>query len=115
VQYFLVLDKHKCRKISNRYRYRYRTVHTVRSCFSHLIVAYCRTIMSFVYSKNWTFGKADIEELIFLLSEAGEGAADCRPSRVRAMFASRACRSSVMIGQALSPGTYDIYGTIYRT
>ncbi len=63
-----------------------------------------------MHSKNWTFGKADIEELIFLLSEAGEGAADCRPSRVRAMFASRACRSSVMIGQALSPGMYDTYG-----
>lgn len=26
----------------------------------------------------------------------------CRPSRVRAMFASRACRMSVMIGTALS-------------
>lgn len=26
----------------------------------------------------------------------------CRPSRVRAMFASRACRKSVMIGTALS-------------
>lgn len=25
----------------------------------------------------------------------------CRPSRVRAMFASRACRKSVMIGTAL--------------
>jgi hypothetical protein len=71
--------------------------------------------MFFVDSKNWTFGKADIEELIFLVSEAGEEAADCRPSRVRAMFASRACRSSVMIGQALSPGTHDTYVTINRT
>lgn len=26
----------------------------------------------------------------------------CRPTRVRAMFASRACRSSVMIGTALN-------------
>lgn len=26
----------------------------------------------------------------------------CRPSRVRAMFASRACRKSVMIGKPLS-------------
>ena len=56
-------------------------------------------------SKNWTFGKSDIEELIVLLTEAGEGGREeCRPSRVRAMFASRACRSSVMIGQALSSG-----------
>lgn len=29
----------------------------------------------------------------------------CRPSRVRSMFASRACRKSVMIGQALSKRT----------
>lgn len=29
----------------------------------------------------------------------------CRPSRVRAMFASRACRKSVMIGTALSKST----------
>ena len=54
-------------------------------------------------SKNWTFGKEDIDELIFLLSEAPEGMVT-RPSRVRAMFASRACRTSVMIGTALSKG-----------
>ena len=55
-------------------------------------------------SRNWVFGKEDIEELIFMLSEgAGEQELEViRPSRVRAMFASRACRSSVMIGTALS-------------
>jgi len=55
-------------------------------------------------SKNWVFGKEDIDELIFMLSDAGgdlEGAS-IRPSRVRAMFASRACRTSVMVGTALS-------------
>lgn len=44
-------------------------------------------------SKNWTFGPADIEELIFMLSDSP--GVMCRPSRVRQMFASRACRKSV--------------------
>lgn len=60
-------------------------------------------LTSLPISKNWTFGKEDIDELIFLLTEAGEGTVT-RPSRVRAMFASRACRTSVMIGKALSKG-----------
>ncbi|XP_039630904.1 mismatch repair endonuclease PMS2 [Polypterus senegalus] len=51
-------------------------------------------------SKNWTFGPSDIEELIFMLSDCP--GVMCRPSRVRQMFASRACRKSVMIGTALS-------------
>ncbi|CAB3260375.1 unnamed protein product [Arctia plantaginis] len=51
-------------------------------------------------SKNWIFGKEDIEELLFILRESP--LEYCRPSRVRAMFASRACRKSVMIGTALS-------------
>eukprot|EP01135_Chromosphaera_perkinsii_P007743 Nk52_evm32s967 gene=Nk52_evmTU32s967 len=51
------------------------------------------------YSKNVSFGKPDIEEMIHLLMDApGELV---RPSKVSAMFASRACRSSVMIGTAL--------------
>eukprot|EP00092_Neocalanus_flemingeri_P020745 GFUD01022480.1.p1 GENE.GFUD01022480.1~~GFUD01022480.1.p1 ORF type:complete len:889 (+),score=246.43 GFUD01022480.1:99-2765(+) len=54
-------------------------------------------------SKNWTFGKEDIDELIFMLSEGrGDSTEHLRPSRVRAMFASRACRSSVMVGTSLS-------------
>ncbi|KAA0193162.1 hypothetical protein HAZT_HAZT008836 [Hyalella azteca] len=51
-------------------------------------------------SRNWTFGKDDIDELIFMLSDSH--GAMCRPSRVRAMFASRACRKSIMVGTALS-------------
>ncbi|XP_053674527.1 mismatch repair endonuclease PMS2 [Anopheles nili] len=52
------------------------------------------------YSRNWEFGKEDIDELIFMLQDAPNTV--CRPSRVRAMFASRACRKSIMIGKALS-------------
>ncbi|XP_058832037.1 mismatch repair endonuclease PMS2 [Topomyia yanbarensis] len=52
------------------------------------------------FSKNWEFGKEDIDELIFMLQDAPNTV--CRPSRVRNMFASRACRKSVMIGKALS-------------
>uniref|UniRef100_A0A8C4QGI1 Mismatch repair endonuclease PMS2 n=1 Tax=Eptatretus burgeri TaxID=7764 RepID=A0A8C4QGI1_EPTBU len=51
-------------------------------------------------SRGWTFGSSDVDELLFMLSDAP--GTMCRPSRVRAMFASRACRQSVMIGTALS-------------
>nr|XP_037851379.1 mismatch repair endonuclease PMS2-like isoform X2 [Chlorocebus sabaeus] len=51
-------------------------------------------------NKNWTFGPQDIDELIFLLSDSP--GVMCRPSRVKQMFASRACRKSVMIGTALN-------------
>ncbi|XP_068161340.1 mismatch repair endonuclease PMS2 [Antennarius striatus] len=57
-------------------------------------------LVSLPTSKNWTFGPADIEELVFMLSDSP--GVMCRPSRVRQMFASRACRKSVMIGTALS-------------
>lgn len=57
-------------------------------------------LVSLPTSKNWTFGPADIEELIFMLTDSP--GVMCRPSRVRQMFASRACRKSVMIGTALS-------------
>uniref|UniRef100_A0A8D8EQT0 Mismatch repair endonuclease PMS2 n=1 Tax=Culex pipiens TaxID=7175 RepID=A0A8D8EQT0_CULPI len=53
------------------------------------------------FSKNWEFGKEDIDELIFMLQDAVPNTV-CRPSRVRSMFASRACRKSVMIGKALT-------------
>ncbi|CAA0832028.1 DNA mismatch repair protein PMS1 [Striga hermonthica] len=64
------------------------------------------------FSKNITFGIADIKELIYILNDShGEctiigsyrtDMADsvCAP-KVRAMLASRACRSSVMIGDSL--------------
>ncbi|OWR42288.1 putative DNA mismatch repair protein pms2 [Danaus plexippus plexippus] len=59
-------------------------------------------LLTLPMSKNWIFGKEDIEELLFILKE--NHSEYCRPSRVRAMFASRACRKSVMIGTALSKG-----------
>ena len=52
-------------------------------------------LVSLPTSKNWTFGPADIEELIFMLSDSP--GVMCRPSRVRQMFASRACRKSVSV------------------
>ncbi|XP_042034704.1 DNA mismatch repair protein PMS1-like isoform X2 [Salvia splendens] len=64
------------------------------------------------FSKNITFGVADIRDLISILSDShGEcsmigsyrldSADSVCPPRVRAMLASRACRSSVMIGDSL--------------
>lgn len=50
-------------------------------------------LISLPTSKNWTFGPQDIDELIFMLSDCP--GVMCRPSRVRQMFASRACRKSV--------------------
>merc|ERR1712179_456707 len=39
------------------------------------------SLASLPMSKNWTFGKEDIDELIFMLSEAGEDSAEhFRPS-----------------------------------
>lgn len=85
----------------------------------------CR-LLSLPLSRETTFSLADLEELISLLgdsptttttsSPARDGGDDDnnrdsaagtrryipRPSKVRKMFAMRACRSSVMIGKALS-------------
>lgn len=53
------------------------------------------------HSKNWEFGREDIEEMIFMLDDSPPGSI-CRPSRIRTMLASRACRKSIMIGDALT-------------
>ncbi|ODN04620.1 Mismatch repair endonuclease PMS2 [Orchesella cincta] len=53
------------------------------------------------YSKNTEFGKSDIEELIFMMEDASDKVL-FRPSKVRDLLASRACRKSVMIGTALN-------------
>lgn len=58
------------------------------------------SLISRPYSKNWEFGREDIEELIFLLNDSSINTI-YRPSRIRSMLASRACRKSVMIGTAL--------------
>ncbi|PIN11318.1 hypothetical protein CDL12_16081 [Handroanthus impetiginosus] len=64
------------------------------------------------FSKNITFGVADVKELISILSDSigecsmigsyrSDTADSVCPPKVRAMLASRACRSSVMIGDSL--------------
>lgn len=53
-------------------------------------------------SKDYVFGKEDIDEMLCLLQEDDSTANTLRPSRVRSMFASRACRKSVMIGKILN-------------
>ncbi len=61
-------------------------------------------LLSLPLSRETTFSVADLEELIFLLADNPTSSATTipRPSRVRKMFAMRACRSSIMIGRALS-------------
>ena len=77
-------------------------------------------LISLPLSKEVTFELRDLEELISLISESPPpssfpaGAVNAtsaqtalqrhipRPSRVRKMFAMRACRSSVMIGKSLA-------------
>ncbi|SPO23465.1 related to PMS1 - DNA mismatch repair protein [Ustilago trichophora] len=56
-------------------------------------------------SKSTVFGVKDLEELLYLLrdtSAGSEAARGIRCSKARAMFASRACRKSIMIGTALN-------------
>jgi len=62
-------------------------------------------LMSLPLSKETTLGIRDLEELIHLLSEThvSENTASIpRPTKIRKMFAMRACRSSIMIGKTLS-------------
>jgi DNA mismatch repair protein PMS2 len=47
-------------------------------------------------------GDIDLEELIHLIHQhQGSGTSHLRCSKVRSMFAMRACRKSVMVGKAL--------------
>lgn len=62
-------------------------------------------LISLPLSKEVLFDTRDLEELIHLLSEnpmANSDSAVPRPSKVRKMFAMRACRSSIMIGKTLT-------------
>ncbi|KAI1268739.1 DNA mismatch repair protein MutL [Xylariaceae sp. FL1019] len=61
-------------------------------------------LLSLPLSRETTFSLADLEELISLLGDHSSNSAVTvpRPSKVRKMFAMRACRSSVMIGKPLS-------------
>ncbi|PQE29098.1 hypothetical protein CJF30_00004156 [Rutstroemia sp. NJR-2017a BBW] len=60
-------------------------------------------LVSLPVSRETTFSINDLEELIALIAEQGgvKGNAVPRPSKVRKMFAMRACRSSIMIGKSL--------------
>lgn len=58
-------------------------------------------LASLPLSKNTVFNESDLDELIYLIQES-PGNESIRCSKVRTMFASRACRSSIMIGQSLN-------------
>ncbi|KIY49654.1 hypothetical protein FISHEDRAFT_40913 [Fistulina hepatica ATCC 64428] len=53
-------------------------------------------------SKSTSFDVKDLEELVHLLHDYAPGRPMVRCSKARAMFASRACRKSVMVGMALN-------------
>ena len=63
-------------------------------------------LTSLPMSREVTFSLSDLEELLSLLSDQGESASTSahvpRPSKVRKMFAMRACRSSIMVGKTLT-------------
>lgn len=63
-------------------------------------------LISLPMSKEVTFSTADLEELLTLLAESpittNATSSIPRPSKVRRMFAMRACRSSIMIGKTLT-------------
>ncbi|KAK9477898.1 hypothetical protein V1514DRAFT_368334 [Lipomyces japonicus] len=53
-------------------------------------------------SKSVTFDKRDFMELLHMVHDSPGSTTTMRPSKVRQLLAMRACRSSVMIGTALS-------------
>ena len=69
-------------------------------------------LTSLPLSRETTFDVPDLEELISLLGdESSETTHVPRPSKVRKMFAMRACRSSIMIGKALTRShMYNLVG-----
>lgn len=60
-------------------------------------------LTSLPYSRNTIFDLKDLDELIQLVEDMASTTNSMpRPSKVRSMFAMRACRSSIMIGQSLN-------------
>lgn len=59
-------------------------------------------LTSIPISKSTHFGVEDVQELIYLL-QTKPGQSDVKCSKIRSMFASRACRKSIMIGDSLTP------------
>ncbi|ORX47224.1 DNA mismatch repair protein MutL [Hesseltinella vesiculosa] len=62
-------------------------------------------IVSQPFSRNTMLDKKDISELVHLIDENPGKMVRC--SRIRSMFASRACRKSVMIGDSLNSSQMD--------
>ncbi|CAI5746883.1 unnamed protein product [Peronospora destructor] len=58
-------------------------------------------LLSLPFTKHTQFGTEDIRELASLLMDAPSNSSTIRLPKVMTMFASRACRSSIMIGTAL--------------
>lgn len=57
------------------------------------------------FSKGTQFGVDDVHELASIVADNNHNAGEMvRLPKARAMFASRACRSSIMIGKALDKG-----------
>lgn len=68
-------------------------------------------LLALPLSRESTFDVRDLEDLISLLSDEPAGSKHIpRPPAVRKMFAMRACRSSIMIGKALT--TSQMYTVI---
>ncbi|KZF23429.1 DNA mismatch repair protein MutL [Xylona heveae TC161] len=60
-------------------------------------------LVSLPISRDVVFDTRDLEELISLLADSPSSASHIpRPSKVRRMFAMRACRSSIMVGHPLT-------------
>ncbi|KAH7584039.1 MutL C terminal dimerization domain [Nakaseomyces glabratus] len=63
-------------------------------------------LISIPVSKRTIFGVADFQELVYLIKEdGGTNKSNIKCSKIRAMFAMRACRSSIMVGKPLNMRT----------
>ncbi|KAL3233715.1 DNA mismatch repair protein PMS1 [Nakaseomyces bracarensis] len=63
-------------------------------------------LISIPISKRTVFGVSDFHELIYLIKEdGGVHKNNIRCSKIRSMFAMRACRSSIMVGKPLNKRT----------
>jgi DNA mismatch repair protein PMS2 len=63
-------------------------------------------LASLPFSKTTIFDESDLNELLYLIHES-PGNQSVRCSKLRAMFAMRACRSSIMVGQSLTRSTME--------
>ncbi|CAH2353110.1 DNA mismatch repair protein Pms1p [[Candida] railenensis] len=65
-------------------------------------------LISLPLSKQTIFDLSDFHEIIHLVKESDNVKSTVRCSKIRTMFASRACRSSIMIGQFLKKNTMEM-------